>query len=397
MHVLVIPSWYPSASAPLFGSFILEQAQALAETQPDVRVTVSTWGHADTELPLTDPRRVARTLQWRAGHLRRQETTVGRLTTLLTPTLQWSGRLPGGGLQRMVNVNRRNWAWAEKLHGPIDVVHAHVGFPAGLVADALWREKRVPWVLTEHMGPFPFPELLENGALRPDLAHAYGAAHALMAVSPALADAMVARRLRRPVVVPNVVDERVFRPGPPPPESPFVFFALGGLQHIKGQDVLLRALALWNPRVGDVEVHIGGQGPEADHLRALARQLGVADHVRWLGTIPRAEAPLAYQRCHAVVLPSRTETFGVVAIEALATGKPVVATRCGGPESILRPQDGLLVAVDDPQALAHALATMRTTAQAYDPAELRDGVLARFARQPVANQLMDVYRRAIRP
>ena len=49
------------------------------------------------------------------------------------------------------------------------------------------------------------------------------------------------------------------------------------------------------------------------------------------------------------------------------------------------------------QGLAHALATMRTTAQAYDPAELRDGVLARFARQPVANQLMDVYRRAIRP
>jgi glycosyltransferase involved in cell wall biosynthesis len=93
-------------------------------------------------------------------------------------------------------------------------------------------------------------------------------------------------------------------------------------------------------------------------------------------------------------LPSRSETFGVVYVEAIACGKPVLATRCGGPESIVTAENGLLVDTGDVDALAGAMRTMTATARSYDAHAIRRQFLERFSRAAVVDRLEDVYVRA---
>jgi rhamnosyl/mannosyltransferase len=131
-------------------------------------------------------------------------------------------------------------------------------------------------------------------------------------------------------------------------------FAVGRHVYYKGFDVLIRAM-----RSVDAELWIGGRGPYTESFRQAAQDAGVADRVRFLGFIPDAELIAYYDACDVFCMPSteRAEQFGLVQLEAMHCGKPVVATRLGtGVEYVtLDEVTGLLVNPGDEQALAQAL------------------------------------------
>jgi glycosyltransferase involved in cell wall biosynthesis len=131
-------------------------------------------------------------------------------------------------------------------------------------------------------------------------------------------------------------------------------FTVGRHVYYKGFDVLTRAL-----RAVDAELWIGGRGPMTERFRQAARDAGVADRVRFVGFIPDAELIAYYDACDVFCMPSteRAEQFGLVQLEAMHCGKPVVATRLGtGVEYVtLDEVTGLLVKPGDEQALAQAL------------------------------------------
>jgi glycosyltransferase involved in cell wall biosynthesis len=283
----------------------------------------------------------------------------------------------------------------------VGALHAHVGFPAGWIATQLAAEaraepgnrgRRLPVLLTEHMGPFPFPELRgPAGCLQAALRAPFELADATVAVSEALVQTLRAHGLRCDAVVPNVIDDTRFAEVPPPPAraaaDPLVFFTLGTLLPAKGMDVLLHALAQLPPTL-NVQLHIGGDGPERAALQALAAQLGVQARVRWLGALAPAAVPAALAESHAFVLASRHESFGVVLVEALMAGRPVLATRCGGPEGIVGGGDGALVAVDDAPALAAAMWALVEGRLPLDPpAVLRTRAVARYGRTVVGGRV----------
>ena len=97
----------------------------------------------------------------------------------------------------------------------------------------------------------------------------------------------------------------------------------------------------------------------------------------------------------AFVLSSEVETFGVVVAEALATGLPVVATRSGGPESIVRSGDGILVPVGDVTALAEAMSEIRRRRTEFSPQRLREACAARYSPNAIAARLIQIYRDAL--
>jgi glycosyltransferase involved in cell wall biosynthesis len=132
---------------------------------------------------------------------------------------------------------------------------------------------------------------------------------------------------------------------------PPAIVAVGRLSREKGFDNLIRAFARVTHR--DATLTIAGEGPERAALEALADAEGVAGRVRFAGfTDP---APL-YARARLCAMPSRTEAFGMVAVEALAAGLPVVSTRCAGPREILDGgRFGTLVPVGDAEAMARAI------------------------------------------
>lgn len=201
-------------------------------------------------------------------------------------------------------------------------------------------------------------------------------------------------RAPRPIhVVPFGVDTRQFRAAPTPPNKP----RIGSLRHLEriyGLDLLIAALPKIVQEVADVELVIGGAGSERAALADQARSLGVSDHVQLLGRVPHAQVAALLQTLHVFALPSRAEAFGVAAIEAQACGVPVVAARVGGvPEVVQDGVTGLLVAPEDPAALAAALLRVLTDAdqRARMAVAARNWVQARYNWQHNVDRMLNVY------
>lgn len=132
-------------------------------------------------------------------------------------------------------------------------------------------------------------------------------------------------------------------------DRPEVVLAAGRLSPEKGVDVLIDAFARMQRR--EARLIIAGDGPDRRALEAQARRLGVADRITFLGHV--ADIRPLYRETRALAVPSRTEAFGMVVVEALAHGLPIVATACTGPVEIL--EGGLygrLVPIGDAEALA---------------------------------------------
>lgn len=395
MNLFLIPSWYPAPSSPLGGVFTQEQAQALVALAPDITVVASLWGHADAVLPARSPWRWPQRVLWRLRQKNDEVRQNQGVHEVFNAKIHWSDRLPFGGVRQLIAVNRRNFDLAQQRFGKMDLIHAHVSYPGGYIASLLAQEHRIPYVLTEHMSPFPFPSLLRQGQPLPEIAQAFQQAAASIAVSPSLADRIASFGYPRPVVIPNMVDERVFAPGVCS-SSKTVFFTLCGISEQKGIDHLLGAIALWNPPADRFEFRIGGDGPQRAAYQAKAQALGLNDRVRWLGPVDRARAPALFRDCHIFVMPSRHETFGVVYAEAIASGKPVIATRCGGPESIVNAINGQLVDVGDVPALARVMQDMAANWHRYNPQAIRQDFEGRFSRQAVVQQLRALYHQTLK-
>lgn len=390
MNLFLLPSWYPSSVSPLSGCFTQEQAEAIAELAPDIRVLVSLWGHGDALIPLRSPWRWPERLAWRLQQRSGQVRERNGVYEIFNAKIYCSDRLPFGGARQLVTVNRRNFQLAQQRFGPIDLIHAHVSYPGGYIASLLSQEFGVPYVLTEHMSPFPFPNLMHGDKPVPEIAQAFRQAAASIAVSPSLSKRVVSFGYPEPRVIPNMVDERVFATGQPS-SSKTVFFTLCVISEQKGIDHLLEAIAMWNPPAERFEFRIGGAGPQLKIYRAKAEALGLNDRVQWLGEVSRADASLMFRDCHIFVLPSRHETFGVVYAEAIACGKPIIATRCGGPECILNDGNGLLVDVGDVPALARAMRNLASNWLQYSAKDIREDFERRFSRHAVVNQLRLLY------
>lgn len=174
---------------------------------------------------------------------------------------------------------------------------------------------------------------------------------------------------RKTVVIPNAIDAGPYATATPadlaplgiPPGSP-VLISIGRLEAQKGIDVLLEASANVLRRISDVHFLIVGEGPDRAFLERLAQRLGISPKVHWAGR--RSDVPSLLRASAALVLPSRWEGMPNVVLEAMAAGKPVVATDVEGVRELVRPDiNGWVVAKENPLALAESIVGMLTNPQ----------------------------------
>lgn len=245
-----------------------------------------------------------------------------------------------------------------------DVLHAHWWLPGGLCAAPASRLTRTPLLLTLHGSDV---HLLRHRPVRWCGSAVLGQAATVAAVSEDLRETLgqvlgPSRQvtvLRMPVV-------RMPDPAPAPVSPPLRLLAAGRLSPEKGFDVLLSALRLALADGLDATLELVGSGPEHDRLVRLAAPLG--GRVRLRPAESRDQLWRRMDLAHAVVVPSRREGLGLVALEALGRGRPVIASRVGGlPGVVLDESDGLLVRADDPRALADALRAFAAAAPAGPP------------------------------
>ena len=281
--------------------------------------------------------------------------------------------------------------------GP-DLLHAHVGYPDGAAVGSVARARGVPMVLTEHAS------YIERLAADPETRAAYlagaRAAARIVAVSRVLAERVLAGfpELRdRLVVIPNAVDIDAFRLTPIRDRDPDELLWVGYRDEGKGIPALLRALQIVRrTRPGARLRMIGRSTTDEDEAawRDLAAELGLVDAVAFEPPADRSTVAAAMERAAVFVHPSRSETMGVVAVEALATGLPVVAVDSGGVTEILGPAPsalGALVRAQEAEPLAAAILETLARRDHFDPARLRAHVADAYAAPAVAARLADLY------
>jgi glycosyltransferase involved in cell wall biosynthesis len=283
--------------------------------------------------------------------------------------------------------------------GRPDLIHAHNCDPGGLLAHTIFRKHGIPYVITEHSSYY-HRGLIPPG-LYPKIRACLSSAREIAVVSPALRDELV-RQLgpcaQRAHWIPNVVDSD-FEDTPVldslASDADFAFLSVGSLIPLKGHADLLRAFANNFRGNSTVSLQIAGEGELRSALTGLAEELKVSRQVQFLGNLSRDETLRQMDKCNCLVLPSHYETFGVVLIEALTRGKPVVATRCGGPDCFVTRENGLLVPPCDIKGLGDAMDKMRTRITDYAAATIRSSALARFGREPFSQLLDEFYDRAL--
>ena len=253
----------------------------------------------------------------------------------------------------------RRWIGAAREFRP-DVIHVHCFGPNGLYALALGRRTRVPLVLTSHGETFMDDQgVFESSALlRSGLRRAITRASAVTAPSEyVLEDLRRSYGLSDGTVVPNGVDLDVaaeagvaFRGD----ERPYLL-GVGRLGAMKGFDLLIDAFA--EARLGPgIRLVIGGDGPERERLREQVERRGLDGRVELVGRLSPTSVAGAMSGSLAVIVPSRIEAFGIVALEAWRSGAPLVMTNRGGAPGFVRDGvDGILVDPRDAPALADAI------------------------------------------
>jgi glycosyltransferase involved in cell wall biosynthesis len=165
-------------------------------------------------------------------------------------------------------------------------------------------------------------------------------------------------------VIPNGYDEKVFKPFSSLearkklglPLSKKVLLSVGNLVDVKGHTYLIDAMRMVFSKRNDVILVIVGSGSLKETLQRKTRELGLDGKILFAGQKKHEEIPVWMNACDVFILPSLCESFGVVIIEAMACGKPVVGTRVGGiPEIIRRDDVGILVKPADPESLSEGI------------------------------------------
>ena len=186
----------------------------------------------------------------------------------------------------------------------------------------------------------------------------------------------------RVLALPHGVDPERFTASPLPASRHLLF--VGRLYPVKGPDLAIRALRELHDRgYRDVSLTLVGAGDDdyARGLRQEAAAFGLTSAITFAGPVRHDSLPAVFPTAFAVVMPSRYDTFPLVALEAMASARPLVATRVGGlPEIVSDGRDGMLVAPEDPRALADGIESLLKDpgfAQSLGQAA-RESVIARF-------------------
>src|SRR5690606_21920912 len=280
--------------------------------------------------------------------------------------------------------------------GHPELIHAHI--LTRPVCAAWWWARRwhIPYIISEQSSVHLVGTCQRKSGLARSLDQFLARkATRFTAVSPHLAIALSRAGLGKGHgVVPNVIPG-MDRPLPPPGPSNTFMMVADLVDTIKNVSGALRALAAARAQGHDLRLDVIGDGPDRQRLTNLVTELGLVPYVSWHGRVPQADVLKAMAGTGTVIINSNFETFSVVTGEALASGKPVIATRCGGPEAFLLPANGLLIPVADDSALTEAMIHMATNHADYAPQAVRATVGARFSAEAVARGFDVIYKKAL--
>lgn len=278
--------------------------------------------------------------------------------------------------------------------GVPDIVHSHYLYNHP-IAVLIGKKYNIPIILTEHWSILNFthiPFSVKFIALR-----TYPYASAVVAVSKSLRDSIYRISSVDSIVINNMVDVSYFSDNNislRKNKDNFIFISVGSLVPVKNYKLLIESFV--DARFpNNVYLYIVGYGIDYDNLLSIVKRYNVENRVLLLGKKTRNEIRDLLRTSDAFVLSSNSETFGVVLIEAMACGLPVISTKCGGPEEFVTDDVGRLVAKGDRYALKESMLYMFNFSKRFSPFLIRDYCNTRFSSIVIASKLDNLYKKLL--
>lgn len=384
MNIVIIPAFFQTKSRKTLGSFFLEQARALQQK-----------GHKVTIL-YCDTYSIKCVKDWFAYSEEKSEIIEGiqiyrnRCFCPLKHGIEGHREAFAQGIQKLYDQYMKG--------NKPDIIHAHCCVWAGYAAMKLSGQIGVPYVVTEHATLFQLHRDEISAGNNAIIQQVYQKAARVICVSRAFARLIESYRTDIDVVG-NVVNCDIFTPPKVSKNHNEIRFLTvcymeeEAQLYKKGMDILIQAWAEINRRNTNAKLVIGGGGKAVQEVVEWTKEYHVTDSVEFLGTLNREQVVKQMQMCDCFVLPSRYETFGVVYIEAMACGKPVIAVANGGPDDFVKDFNGMLIK-PDVEELMQAInkMTKRIVRNYYHKEEISSYIKNEFSYDSIAGKLLEVYK-----
>ena len=384
MNIVIIPAFFQTKSRKTLGSFFLEQARALQQK-----------GHKVTIL-YCDTYSIKCVKDWFAYSEEKSEIIEGiqiyrnRCFCPLKHGIEGHRKAFANGIQKLYDQYMKG--------NKPDIIHAHCCVWAGYAAMKLSEQIGIPHVVTEHATLFQLhrDEISEKNDKV--IRKIFQKAARVICVSGAFAKLIESYRPDIDVVG-NVVNCDAFVPRADSEKHRGIRFLTvcymeeEAQLYKKGIDILIQAWTEVVKKYTDVKLVIGGGGSAKTKVEQWVEEHGISKYVEFTGALDRKQVIQEMQSCDCFVLPSRYETFGVVYVEAMACGKPVIAVANGGPDDFVKPFNGFLIE-PDVKELVQAFYEMighLTRGNYYQEEKISNYIKSKFSYEAIAEQLEAIY------
>lgn len=376
MKIVIIANGYPNKHDPQWGCFEKDQALALKNL-----------GH---EVCIMYVDRRFRTYWRKIGLTRFTDKDIAVFGIFLCPALGLGKIFPKLYCRWILFMQGVVFKRILKYWGKPDIIFAHYLYNIAFATE-LKEKYGIPLVGLEHWS------VLTDSKLSP-LRHSWGEigynkADKILAVSESLRSHIKRHFGKDSTVVYDMLGQE-FVSAPVPEHSlngGFTFVAVGSLAQIKGYDILIEAFRQSELSRSGCKVIIVGAGSEYANLKKLIQHANLQDSVSLVGRKNKEEIISILSKSQAFILSSRAETFGVACIEALSQGLPCIATNCGGPEEFINDNNGILIPVEDTDAMAKAMIEMYENYSKYDGIAIAKECRKKFAPDTIARQLTEIF------
>ena len=372
MKIIMTARGYLSLTQEKYGLFEIDQARALNELGHEVCVFA------------IDMRSIRHIRKWGLFETQKEGVSIINIS------------FPCYGISEKIKIKicrcllQKAYKMYCKKNNVPDIIHAHFFEYAYYIVSA-FQKNGIPIIVTEHSSLVNVQKM--DDKMKKKARIAYENAHKVIAVSGALANRIEQHFGIKCCIVPNVVDVDIFNYKKREIKSEkFIFITVANLIPIKRIDILIKAYAKLMENYQNGELIIVGDGEEKSKLIQLAIDYKIQNKVIFKGRLERKSISELMASADCFVLPSSSETFGVAYIEAMASGLPVIATRCGGPEDFVNESNGILVDIDNIEDLYQAMVAMINQVNKYDAKEISDTVRTLFSKEIVGKRIMEEYK-----
>lgn len=377
MRIFVIPSWYPSKTKPNNGSFFREQAKVLITEGNEIVLLNGTFRSKEA--------------YFTKENFKVMEYNDAGLITYqyVTPNFMLSRNAWLGIKMANHNINKIFKAAIAKYGYP-DVIHAHSFYPAGYVACILGEKYNIPVVVTEHSS-----RVLKNNLSkqhRKYLCEVIERTDEFLCVSKRLLEVVeeITNNKGKGRVFYNIVSDK-FKLGILEEKESFTFISVGNLIQSKRHDIIIDAFNKAFTTNDNVKLRIIGDGNLKDSLRTKVSKLNREHQIIFTGELSREAVVKEMQNSDAFIMASEFETFGIVYIEAMACGNPIITVKNGGSDSLINEENGIILEENSIDKFSNAMKYMIKNRKNYNSEDISMKCISKYGKNSYIKQTYELY------